>query len=275
VPATDRPDCTTGLRLLIILRAARTWHTTRRSLSERCTVSDLPPNQPGDPQPWGGPPPEGPQGGSWGAAPSGPPPPYGQQPPPYGQQPPPYGQQPPPYGQQPPPYGQQLPPYGQFGGPQSNWAPTDLPAGELATWGPRALGMLVDIVLVLIPSIVLGVIGAGLGSRAIEDLTYVVEIGMWIWFGTQVGQTGASPGMRTVGLKCVKQATGGPCGTGTGILRVVLNYISSFLCLIGALLNFLWPLWDQRRQTVADKIVGTVVLKVPAQGFSITPRPVQ
>jgi hypothetical protein len=38
------------------------------------------------------------------------------------------------------------------------------------------------------------------------------------------------------------------------------------------IVDMLFPLWDVKRQTLADKIMGTVVLKVPVQGFSLTPK---
>jgi uncharacterized RDD family membrane protein YckC len=214
-------------------------------------VSDYDPRVPGGEQPWGAPqtPGQEPTGG-WGYPPGGGPPPGGQ-----------------PYG------GQQLPPYSQFGPSQSNWSETPPGVGASSTWGPRALGWLVDFVLVTIPTVILYIIGVSANSGALLVLTYVVDLVLWLWFGYQVGQSGASPGMRTVGLRCVKQSTGEVCGAGVGCVRALLNIIAGFLCGIGALVNYLWPVWDGQHQTLADKIVGTVVLRVPPQGFSIVPKP--
>jgi hypothetical protein len=38
------------------------------------------------------------------------------------------------------------------------------------------------------------------------------------------------------------------------------------------IIDMLFPLWDSQRQTLADKIMGTVVLKVPPGRFSLTPK---
>jgi hypothetical protein len=43
--------------------------------------------------------------------------------------------------------------------------------------------------------------------------------------------------------------------------------VDSIICYVG----YLFPLWDQQRQTLADKIMSTVVVVVPKQAFSLTP----
>ena len=42
---------------------------------------------------------------------------------------------------------------------------------------------------------------------------------------------------------------------GRGILHIIVDALPCYL-------GFLWPLWDQKRQTFADKIVNTVVVCV-------------
>jgi uncharacterized RDD family membrane protein YckC len=41
--------------------------------------------------------------------------------------------------------------------------------------------------------------------------------------------------------------------------------VDGIICYIG----WLFPLWDAKKQTLADKIMGTVVVTAPKQGFSI------
>jgi uncharacterized RDD family membrane protein YckC len=204
-------------------------------------VSNFEPPSPG--QGWGTPPPGGqppytPSG--WGSPPGGTPPPYG---------------------------GQQLPQYGQFGGAQGNWAPTPN-TGQLADWGSRAGAFLIDWVMIFIPSFILDILTTATKSVVFEVLGYLWGIGMWVWFSVQVGTTGSSPGMRTVGLKCVRKSTGQTLGAGMAIARWLLHIIDSLICLIG----WLFPLWDSERQTLADKVIGSVVVREPAQGFSLTPK---
>ncbi len=42
-------------------------------------------------------------------------------------------------------------------------------------------------------------------------------------------------------------------------VRAILHILDALPCLIG----YLWPLWDSKRQTFADKIMGTVVIDQP------------
>ena len=37
-------------------------------------------------------------------------------------------------------------------------------------------------------------------------------------------------------------------------MRQIAHYVDQFVCYLG----YLWPLWDDKRQTLADKIMGTV-----------------
>jgi uncharacterized RDD family membrane protein YckC len=53
-------------------------------------------------------------------------------------------------------------------------------------------------------------------------------------------------------------ATGQPVGVGLAIGRYFVHILDALPCYLG----FLWPLWDSKRQTFADKILSTVVVKV-------------
>jgi uncharacterized RDD family membrane protein YckC len=137
--------------------------------------------------------------------------------------------------------------------------------GPLADWGQRASGILIDIAICIVP-VILAIIFVAAKVAVLGVLMYLVIIGLEVWFAVQVGTTGQSPGMRVVGLKCVSTTTGQPIGAGMGIVRWICHVIDGAICYIG----WLFPLWDQKRQTIADKIVSTVVVTVPKQGFSLT-----
>jgi uncharacterized RDD family membrane protein YckC len=215
-----------------------------------------------------------------------PPPPPGQQPPP----PPGWGQQPPPppgWDQQPPPpppnwgqpgynqpgWGQQPPPPG-YG--QPSYGPPGAGPGQLAEWGPRAVGWLIDLAVAVVVFVGLLIIGAILStvSSALFLLFYVLGavfgLAWSVWLAVQVGQTGQTPGMRTIGLKAVKQDTGQPVGSGMGVIRWLVHVGLGILCTIPEIIDFLFPLWDPQKQTIADKAVGTVVITVPKQPFSLS-----
>jgi hypothetical protein len=60
------------------------------------------------------------------------------------------------------------------------------------------------------------------------------------------------------GTKLVSATTGQSIGGGMGFGRAVVHILDGLPCYLG----YLWPLWDSKRQTFADKIIGTYVLKV-------------
>ncbi|MEN9645214.1 MAG: hypothetical protein RL238_1883 [Actinomycetota bacterium] len=69
---------------------------------------------------------------------------------------------------------------------------------------------------------------------------------------------GGSPGQRAVGIRIVDARTGEGVGPWRIFGRRAASYLSSLPCYLG----FLWPLWDQRKQTWHDMIAKTVVVKV-------------
>ncbi len=74
------------------------------------------------------------------------------------------------------------------------------------------------------------------------------------WF---LGGKGQSWGKQALNLRLVDEATGQPIGAGKAFLRDLAHIIDGIICYIG----YLWPLWDDKKQTLADKIVSTVVVK--------------
>ena len=161
------------------------------------------------------------------------------------------GGQPPPYGQQPgsqPGYGS---PAGQapYGQPMSSgWQ-----GPPLASWGNRLYGALIDYVVpYLIAYVVLIAINKTLGS-----LLYLAAFGWVLYNAYQGGLTGQSYGKKVAGLRLLREQDGQVIGGGLGIGRYFVHILDGLACGLG----YLWPLWDKKRQTFADKIVKTVVIK--------------
>jgi hypothetical protein len=59
-----------------------------------------------------------------------------------------------------------------------------------------------------------------------------------------------------MGIRLVGGSTGEPVGAVMSFVRQLAHYVNSLACYLG----WFWPLWDARRQTLSDKIMGTVVV---------------
>ncbi len=191
---------------------------------------------------------------------------------PYGQQAQnPYGQPPQAgYGQN--PYGDQS--YGQQG--------YGVPQGvTFAHWGKRVGAYLIDAlisVVALIPYFIGIGIAAGssttdpaTGQLTMDDgsagivailslISAVLSLAYFIWnYCLKQGRSGYTIGKGVLGIKLVKAETGQPIGAGMSFVRYLAHIIDALPCYLG----FLWPLWDSKRQTFADKIIGTYVIDQP------------
>jgi uncharacterized RDD family membrane protein YckC len=146
------------------------------------------------------------------------------------------------------------------------------PYGDLADWGTRAVGYLIDAAFALvlwivgfIVVIVLSVVSDTLGA-IVGVLLYVALSFIFLYYGFLVGSKGRSPGMAIMGLTCIGEQTGQSIGGGMGVVRTIAHIVDSIICYIG----WLFPLWDPKRQTLADKIVKTVVVRDEATKTSFS-----
>lgn len=148
------------------------------------------------------------------------------------------------------------PPSGQpgYGTPPAGYgAPAGLPGGpRLAGWGDRAGGALIDW---FGPSLVAGVIYQV--DETVGSIAYLAALGWALYNAYLQGNTGQSYGKKQFGMRLLRQHDGQVIGGGLGIGRYFLHILDAIPCYIG----FLWPLWDPKKQTFADKIVKTVVIK--------------
>lgn len=128
----------------------------------------------------------------------------------------------------------------------------------LVDWPKRALGGLIDYVAFgVVVGFVVNLISLALqGAWVWSALSSLLSLGWWIYLGYKSGTTGITLGRSVAKTKLVSEETGQPIGVGNGILRQFAHLIDSIICYVG----WLFPLWDAKRQTIADKIVKTVVI---------------
>ncbi|OON74425.1 RDD family protein [Streptomyces tsukubensis] len=197
-----------------------------------------------------------------------------------------------PYGY--PQHGQQQP-YGAYpqqpGTLQANNGYINVPGlgtVEVATMGRRLGARLIDGVAV---GVIVGIIMAvGLAgavgvvkdcdpasvdySSCVNDASAGFVTVMFTWLAVIAGFTllyewlmvslvGATFGKMAVGLRVVKESTGGNPGLGAGFIRYIIPMVGAFLCYIGALLVYLSPFFDNsgKLQGWHDRAAGTLVVK--------------
>ena len=167
-----------------------------------------------------------------------------------------------------------------------------LPKEAYTPWFTRVLGYIIDI----LPGAVVIGIGAGIAFGTADNqctssggeydygvyctsnmtafgmivyiLAYVLAFAYWIWnWGYRQGTTGQSIGKSVMKFKVISEKTGQPIGFGLSIVRQIAHVVDTLVCYIG----WLFPLWDAKRQTLADKIMSTIC--VPAEQAALNPQP--
>jgi uncharacterized RDD family membrane protein YckC len=74
------------------------------------------------------------------------------------------------------------------------------------------------------------------------------------------GPGGKTIGMMAVGIRCVRDESFAVVGYGKAFGRSLIELLLR-ITLIGFFLDYLWPLWDAKNQTLHDKAAKTVVLR--------------
>jgi uncharacterized RDD family membrane protein YckC len=134
------------------------------------------------------------------------------------------------------------------------------PSGVYSDWVTRVGASLVDAAPVIAGAIVLFIFAAIINSGIFYVLVYLIvvfgSLGWSVYNRWIMGGQGQSLGKRVLKIKLVSEDTGQPIGTMNAFLRDVAHIVDGIICDIG----YLFPLWDPKRQTLADKIMKTVVI---------------
>ncbi|MFJ9565401.1 RDD family protein [Streptomyces fuscichromogenes] len=146
------------------------------------------------------------------------------------------------------------PQQGGYGGypPQQGYGATP----PYANWGWRFLSRLIDSLLYGIPYILV-IVGAGNKTPALTIIGFLGLIGLFVYQIILEGRTGQSLGKKAVGTRTLKEETGQPIGAGMAFVRQLAHILDGLPCYLG----YLWPAWDSKRQTFADKVCGTIVIR--------------
>lgn len=153
------------------------------------------------------------------------------------------------------------------------------PAWDYATWATRAIGYIVDLLLIgfgmgvlyfVIGAMLTSVLslagghGAAGGACCLLILLFPLAT-LAVGFYNSVyliAERGFSIGQGIVKVKVV-DANGNLLTQGTAFIRLLVRVALSFVPFL-PLLDLLWPLWDLRRQTLHDKAVNCYVINNPS-----------
>ena len=147
-------------------------------------------------------------------------------------------------------------PYGLFGDQRNQ---------PYAGWWLRVAASLIDsLILMLIMcglGLAVGFLAVLAGSIELVYLSYVALIPVALWFPWRNGSTGQTPGKKMVGIIVIHAETGRLLGGPGGLWRWLVGLLISVLTFgIGSIVDHLWPIWDDRKQTLHDKVVKSVVV---------------
>jgi uncharacterized RDD family membrane protein YckC len=212
------------------------------------------------------------------------PPPAAPSPPPTVTSPPPMPPPPPP-----PPTGSGLPvappppPPGAASGyyppPGTLVTPSGIP---YASWGIRLGGFLIDAVILYVIQVIVGLLlkhnntlrvhytmhphNQAIKHGSFSFLALIIAAIIFLIYGiVMIGSRGQTVGMMAVGIKAIRDGDGGAVTYGQALGRSLLQLIMSYTVIL-ILLSDLWPLWDQKRQTLHDKAARTVVIRSRTTG---------
>ena len=189
----------------------------------------------------------------------------------------------------PPPAAASGPPAFPAGGQVQGGDPSTSGQAPYATWGIRVGGYLIDTVIFLVVLVVLFILfrhsntlevhlmarrGTTQQKRHISALPFVITAVLYVAYGTVLcgSKRGQTVGMMAVGLRAVRDGSFEVLGYGRALVRAVvegvLRLIELLFILLGViwLLDMLFPLWDAKRQTLHDKVAGSVVVRLRPPG---------
>lgn len=149
------------------------------------------------------------------------------------------------------------------------------PRSDHAGWGQRVRARLIDQgptyvgLIIFSAGYLIGVVELTQSSGSAPDyetaaiamiigLSVMLASLIWVAYNRWMiaGKTGQSFGKRVTKIKLIGEESNAPIGPGNACIRDLVHILDA-LTVVG----YLWPLWDNRRQTFADKIMKTIVVK--------------
>jgi uncharacterized RDD family membrane protein YckC len=156
-----------------------------------------------------------------------------------------------------------------------------------AAWGIRLGGYLIDFVIFAVVLVVLLLVfrhshavevhlmaRRGARRRSFSAVPFLITGVLYIAYGTLLcgSSRGQTVGMMAVGVRAVRDQSLEVLGYGRALARAVVEGVFRLIDLLSVFLGLIWlldmlfPLWDGKRQTLHDKVAGSVVLRIRPGG---------
>jgi uncharacterized RDD family membrane protein YckC len=157
--------------------------------------------------------------------------------------------------------------------PQSGYLVSP-PSAEYADWGRRVRARLIDQgptyvgLIIFYAGYLISVIELSRSNGSTPDFetaavamiigcSVILASLAWVAYNRWMiaGKTGQSLGKRATKIRLIGEATNTPIGAKNAFIRDLVHILDA-LTLVG----YLWPFWDDKKQTFADKIMRTIVV---------------
>ena len=155
------------------------------------------------------------------------------------------------------------------------------PRSDYATWAQRVRARLIDQgptylgLIIFYVGYLLSVVELSRSSESTPDfqtaavamiigLSVILASLAWVAYNRWkiAGKTGQSLGKRMTKIRLIGEETNAPIGAKNAFTRDLVHILDAL-----SLVGYLWPLWDDEKQTFADKIMRTIVVnETPAKG---------
>jgi uncharacterized RDD family membrane protein YckC len=143
------------------------------------------------------------------------------------------------------------------------------PAAErdYAGWWSRVGALLIDTLLLAVPFVAIIVAVAATADEnddaawGLAGVAYLLSFVVPFVYFTFMhgGERGQTIGKRATGIRVVDK-DGGRLGHGRALGRYAFMFVLGIFA-VPLLLDYLWPLWDDKNQALHDKVVNSLVVR--------------
>ena len=155
-------------------------------------------------------------------------------------------------------------PYPRSASEREEAAAPSQPTSGYASWGRRALSLIIDNVLLLIPAVGFFAL-VFVPNDVVSGISALLAFFFWllfpfIYFTYAHGKWGQTIGKRALGIRVRHADRDEKLSYGSSFGRYAMVFVFAIFTL-PLLLDYLFPLWDGRNQSLHDKVASSIVVR--------------